>query len=48
MGKLREFWCVVASWTLWPALRGIAIAVVISALITVIALIVAGIRYIVD
>lgn len=43
MAKLREFWCWLAGWTLWPIIRGIAIAIAIFILLAVIALIVSGI-----
>lgn len=43
MGKLREFWCWLAKWTFWPAVRGWIIAALISTLIAGIA----GLLYVV-
>lgn len=46
MGRFRNFWCSVASWTLWPMVRGFMLALLIfivlaiaSAIITAIAVV---------
>lgn len=37
MGKVREFWCWLANWTLWPVVRGIGIATALFILLIIIA-----------
>lgn len=37
MGKVRQFWCTVAAWTFWPAVRGFGIATLVSAFLAVLA-----------
>lgn len=43
MGKFREFWCWLASWTLWPMVRGFLLALLIFIVLAVISLTVSGI-----
>lgn len=35
MGKLRQFWCEVAAWTLWPVVRGAGIATIVCAFLAI-------------
>lgn len=44
MGKVREFWCWLANWTLWPTVRGFGMATAIFILLIIIAVIVHLIR----
>lgn len=43
VSRFRDFWCAVASWTLWPMIRGFLLALLIFIVLAVISLIISGI-----
>lgn len=45
MGRIRQFWCEIAAWTLWPALRGAGIATIISIFLAVLAAVILVVRW---
>lgn len=43
MGRIRAFWCWLASWTLWPMVRGFLLALAIFIVLAIASLIITAI-----